>query len=45
MFLDFDYVLGILPLLEIDLDIRNSLFHPLFTIITNINGDLNMLHG
>ena len=37
--------MAILPLLDIDLYIRNSLFPPLFTIINNINGDLNMLHG
>ena len=32
-------------MLEINLHIRNSLFPPLFAIINNINGDLNMLHG
>ena len=38
-------VFDILPLLEIDLHIRNSLYPPLLTIISSINGDLNMLHG
>ena len=36
---------AILPLLEIDLHIRNCLFSLLFTIINNINSNLNLLHG
>ena len=34
----------LLPLLEMDLLKRNHLFPPLFTIINNINGYLNILY-
>ena len=37
--------LAILPLLEMDLHIRNGLIPPLITIINNINGDFNILDG
>ena len=33
------------PLLEMDLIKRNYLFPPLFTVINNINGYLNILYG
>ena len=36
---------SMLPLLEIDLHIENDLFPPLFSIVNNINGDLNILYG
>ena len=38
-------MLGIVPMLEIDLHISNSLFPVLPTKINNINGDLIMLHS
>ena len=38
-------MLAILRLLEMDLQIRNCLFPPLFTLVDNINSNLNMLHG
>ena len=37
--------MAIVPLLEIDLHIRNKLFPKLLITINNINGDLIMLHG
>ena len=37
--------MAIVPLLEIDLHIRNRMFPKVLITINNINGDLIMLHG
>ena len=44
MSLDLDF-LAMLPLPDLNLHKRNSLFLPLFTIVNNNNVDSYMLHG